>query len=193
MLNETQIDERLSTEDNKAKQSSPAYAQFITDAISGQDEQADGNLHINQDPELVLSDRVVDFSSLPDARASLNLSKSRVSSSVFPSSSEADGSLALETGNKHGSKSYLRSSTVSNSDCDMISNSEILDSPSQKPDMSSETANCATNYSSFQLTSTSEDSLTSSPSVSCEVQDHNVEYVNEDHINSKEVESLLQK
>ncbi|XP_042455151.1 uncharacterized protein LOC122039762 [Zingiber officinale] len=183
VLNETQIDERLSTEDNKAKQSSPAYAQFVTDAISGEDELAAGNLHINQDPELVLSDRVVDFPSLSATRASLTLSKS--------SSSEADGSLALDTGNEHESRSYLRSSTVPDSDCDMISNSEMLDSPSQKPDMPAETENCGTNYSSFRLTSTSEDSLTS-PSASCEVQDHNIECVNEDHINSKEVESLLQ-
>ncbi|XP_042462290.1 uncharacterized protein LOC122045922 [Zingiber officinale] len=183
VLNETQIDERLSTEDNKAKQSSPAYAQFVTDAISGGDELAAGNLHINQDPELVLSDRVVDFPSLSATRASLTLSKS--------SSSEADGSLALDTGNEHESRSYLRSSTVPDSDCDMISNSEMLDSPSQKPDMPAETENYGTNYSSFRLTSTSEDSLTSL-SASCEVQDHNIECVNGDHINSKEVESLLQ-
>lgn len=192
MLNETQINERLSTEDKKAKQTSPAYAQFVTDAISGQDEQAAANLCVNQDAELVLSDRVVEFSSLPATRASSTLSKSGVASSVVPSSSEADGSLALDTGNEHESKSYLRFSTVSNSDCDMISNSEMLDSPSQKLDMPAETANCGTNCSSVRLTSTLEDSLTS-PSASCELQDHNVECINGDHVNSKEVEYLLPK
>lgn len=188
MLNETRINERLSAEDKKAKQTSPAYAQFVTDAISGQDEQAAANLCVNQDAELVLSDRVVEFSSLPATRASSTLSKSGVASSVVPSSSEADGSLALDTGNEHESKSYLRFSTVSNSDCDMISNSEMLDSPSQKLDMPAETANC----SSVRLASTLEDSLTS-PSVSCELQDHNVECINGDHVNSKEVEYLLPK
>ncbi|XP_074566034.1 uncharacterized protein LOC141822482 [Curcuma longa] len=190
-LNETWIDERPSSEDNSAQQSPPSYRGFVTDAISGQDEQATGNLQVNSDAGFVLSDIVDDYSSLLAAKSSLSLSKHKVASSVAFSSPEEDCSLALEAGTEDENNSHLRSSTEHNSDTDFISNSEIVNPPSEKPGMSAKTVNYGTNYSPVRLTSVLEDSLTS-PSASCQIKDHTLECVNEDHINSKEEESLLQ-
>ncbi|XP_042432020.1 uncharacterized protein LOC122018687 isoform X1 [Zingiber officinale] len=190
-LNETWIDERPSSEDNSAKQSPPSYRGFATDAISGQDEQATGNLQVNPDAEFVLSDLVDDFSSLPAAKSSLSLSKHGVDSSIAFSSLEEDCSLAVEAGTEDENNSYLRSSTEHNSDTNFISNSEIVNPPSEKPGISAKTVYYGTNYSPVRLTSVLEDSLTS-PSANCQIKDHTLECVNEDHINSKEEEYLLQ-